>query len=358
MTKGQDDLSTHARELSKRGAVKGGQARSAGMTPEERRELARYAAAARWNRGLTEGSDEDIQQATFGTPDRPLKLGGTEIPCYVVDQGGGRVLRLVLMTGMLKALNISLGGSSGRLSGSRLSRFVVSKALQPYVTEELVEKVTNPILFKTPSGGTAYGYEGSTLADICDVVLEARRKGDLNRQQKHIADQAEILVRGWARVGLSALIDEVTGYQFYRSRHALEEILDRYISKELRKWAKTFPDDFYEEMFRLRGWRYSPFTVKRPSLVGKDTIDVVYKRLAPGVLEELQRITPRDAKGRLAHRLHQRLTENVGHPKLREHLAATTALMRAADDWPGFRRMLDRAFPKLNTTLPLSLPEG
>jgi hypothetical protein len=111
-------------------------------------------------------------------------------------------------------------------------------------------------------------------------------------------------------------------------------------------------------MFRLRGWQYSPFTVKRPSLVGKFTIDVVYERLAPGVLDELQKITPRDAKGRLTHRYHQRLTEDVGHPKLREHLAAATALMRAADDWQAFRRMLDRAFPKLNTTLPLLLRDG
>jgi len=356
MANGQEDLSIHARELSKRGAVKGGLARSAGMTPEERRELARQGAAARWNRGVTEGGEEGIQQATFGTPDRPLKLGGTEIPCYVVEQADGKVLRLVVMAGMLKALNISLGGSSGRLSGSRLSRFVASKALKPFVNEELVEKVNNPILFRTPSGGIAYGYEGSTLADICDVVLEARGKKALNRQQEHIADQALVLVRGWARVGLSALIDEVTGYQYYRSRRALEEILDRYISKELRKWTKTFPDDFYEEMFRLRGWRYSPFTVKRPTLVGKFTMDVVYKRLAPGVLEELQKITPRDAKGRLAHRYHQRLTEDVGHPKLREHLAATTALMRAADDWIAFLRMLNRAFPKLNTNLPLPLP--
>ncbi len=352
-----NDLSMHAKELSKRGAAKGGLARAASMMPEERRELARQAAAARWNREFDDDSQDGIRQATFGTPDHPLKLGEMEIPCYVLPLKDGTALRLVVMAGMLKALNISLGGSSGRLSGSRLSRFVASKALRPYVSEELVDKVNNPILFKAPSGNKAYGYEASTLADICDVVLEARRKGGLNRQQEHIAAQCEILVQGWARVGLDALIDEVTGYQYYRARYALEDILDRYISKELRKWTKTFPDEFYQEMFRLRNWSYVPFSVKRPPLVGSFTTDIVYKRLAPGILDELQKVTPRDAKGRLVHHYHRRLTEDVGHPKLREHLAASTALMRASDSWPSFMRLLDRAFPKLNTNLALPISD-
>jgi hypothetical protein len=72
----------------------------------------------------------------------------------------------------------------------------------------------------------------------------------------------------------------------------------------------------------------------------------VYDRLAPGVRAELNRLTPRDEKGRLKHKLFQRLTDDVGHPKLREHLASSVALMRASDDWDGFARMLDRALPK------------
>jgi hypothetical protein len=40
----------HAVALSKLGAAKGGKARTAGMTPEERKELARKAARARWGK--------------------------------------------------------------------------------------------------------------------------------------------------------------------------------------------------------------------------------------------------------------------------------------------------------------------
>ena len=62
----------------------------------------------------------------------------------------------------------------------------------------------------------------------------------------------------------------------------LEEILEEFISKELVVWAKRFPDEFYEEMFRLKKWPYIPKSTKRPRFAGKLTNDLVYEALAPG----------------------------------------------------------------------------
>jgi hypothetical protein len=162
-------------------------------------------------------------------------------------------------------------------------------------------------------------------------------------------------MRGFSRVGIIALIDEATGYQYVRARYALEEILEQFISKELRKWVKTFPDEFYQLMFRLKGWQYLPVPKAKPAVVGKYTNDIVYARLAPGVLQELKRLTPRDDRGRHMHRFHQRLTEDIGHPRLREHLASVIALMRAATDWRNFYYMLQKAFPKYQENLYLPL---
>jgi hypothetical protein len=53
------------------------------------------------------------------------------------------------------------------------------------------------------------------------------------KQQEHIAKQAEILVRGFAGVGIIALVDEATGYQQDRARDALSRILEAFIAKEL-----------------------------------------------------------------------------------------------------------------------------
>ena len=158
-------------------------------------------------------------------------------------------------------------------------------------------------------------------------------------------------------MGIIALVDEATGYQEVRDRLALQAILEKYISRELMPWTKRFPDEFYKEMFRLRDWQYSPVSVRRPSLIGKFTNDLLYSRLAPGVLAALKEITPRDEKGRTKHRFHQRLTEDVGHLKLAEHLSNIITLMKASAGWPGFYRLVQRALPKHGETLPLKFDD-
>jgi hypothetical protein len=142
------------------------------------------------------------------------------------------------------------------------------------------------------------------------------------------------------------LVDEATGFQEVRARRALEQILEKFISDELLKWAKMFPDEFYQQLARLRGLHYSEIATKRPAYIGHLTNDIVYDRLAPGVLKELKDITPKDDKGRRKHKYHQRLTEDIGNPRLREHLWAVIALMRASSNWRNFYSLLNRAFPK------------
>ncbi|MGZ7317544.1 P63C domain-containing protein, partial [Streptococcus pyogenes] len=101
-----------------------------------------------------------------------------------------------------------------------------------------------------------------------------------------------------AKVGVTALVDEATGYQYERERFELQKIFKAYISEELLKWQKMFPDDFYMEIFRLNGWSYDVQSIKRrPGVVGKWTNELIYKRLPDGVLEELKRRTPKTKKG-------------------------------------------------------------
>ena len=228
-------------------------------------------------------------------------------------------------------------------------KFVTQDRLKPFASERLKPGTLNPIEFRTPDGRRLLGYEATLLADICDAVLEARKHDALTEKQQHIAAQCEILVRGFARVGIIALVDEATGYQADRARDALATILEAFVAKELRKWVKTFPSQFYQEMFRLRDIPYNG-SVKKPQYIGHLTNDLVYDRLAPGVRQELNRLVPRDEKGRLKSRLFQRLTEDVGHPKLREHLASIIVLMRASDNWQSFKRMLDRSLPRYGDT--------
>jgi len=93
-------------------------------------------------------------------------------------------------------------------------------------------------------------------------------------------------------------------------------------------------------------------------VVGKYTIDIVWARLAPGLLKELERLNPKDERGKRRVKHHQFLTDSIGHPKLQEHLHAVMALMRASGrNWDRFKRSLQRAFPKINTNLELPFEE-
>jgi len=235
-----------------------------------------------------------------------------------------------------------------------MERFLAAKSLQPFMSEKLIKALREPV--KIGHHKTApLGYEALVLPELCNAVIDAVDQNALPPQQQHMAIQAKILLRAFSTVGITALVDEATGYQEVRDRIALQEILQRYISGELLAWAKRFPDEFYQELFRLRDWQYTGMSVKRPKLVGKLTNDIVYQRLAPGVLDALKKIVPRDEHGRLVHHYHRRLTEDVGHPALAKHLHAVVALMRASPTWNHFSRALERAFPKLDATAPLRL---
>ena len=189
------------------------------------------------------------------------------------------------------------------------------------------------------------------LADLCNAVLDARQAGNLHYQQEHIAVRCEMLIRAFAKLGIVALVDEATGYQEVRDRMALQAILNRYLRNELAAWAKRFPDEFYQQIFRLRGWTWKGMAVNRPQVVAQYTNDIVYERLTDGIMEELKKRNPRTKNGYRPAKHHQWLTEDVGHPALAQHLYAVIGLMRLSPDWETFMDFLDRAYPKRDTTL-------
>ena len=333
-----------AKQLSQLGAAKGGTARAKSLSPEDRSRIAREAVEARWRKA---GRLVETPQATHGSPDSPLVIANVELQCYVLSDG----TRVLTQAGFLEALGRHRKANV-RKEGSEEGTppILQGKALNPFISKELLEK-SRPIKFRTPHGVVASGYRAEILPQVCELYLTARDQGVLPTNQAHVAKQSEILVRGLANVGIIALVDEATGYQADRARDALAKILDAFVTKELRKWVRTFPAEFYQEMFRLRKIPYTG-SVKKPQYIGHLTNDLVYARLAPGVLEELRRVTPRTENGKLKHRLFQRLTDDIGHPKLREHLASVIALMRAADTWEQFISMIDRSLKRYKV-LPL-----
>lgn len=322
------------------GKAKGGHARALALTKSERTDIARKAAKERW-RG-------DIPKADYSGV---IHIGDLDIPCCVLEDG----TRLLTQFEFLQAIGRSPRPAAGRGSSvEKVAPFLDLDNLKPFVYKEL-EDSTRPIVFRTSTGGRAFGYRAEILPKVCDVYLNARNANALLATQQKFAAACEIIVRGLAHVGIVALIDEATGYQKDRAKDALARILEAFVTKELQPWVQTFPGDFYQEMFRLRGLQYPTDSVRRPQYFGVLTNDIVYKRLAPGVLMELKRVTEKDEKGRPKHRFFQKLTTNIGYPKLREHLGGVVAVMKLSADWKDFAAKLNRLFPRYGESLSLAL---
>jgi hypothetical protein len=351
----QDNASEHARALSAIGAHKGGKARAASLTREKRQEIARQAAEARWGR--------EEEQSGIAIPKArkfvgKLNLSGYQISCAVLDNG----TRVLVERSMANALGSK--GSGAYWARKRkdekkalLPSYISPVYLKDYVSGELKKKLEQPIRYINQYGRLTTGVDATVLPEICDVWITAKENGALNEEQARTAERAYVLMKGFATVGIIALVDEVTGYQEIRDRIALQEILDKYLLDYRAEWAKRFPDEFYKQIFRLNKWPYNPSSVKRPSIIGTMTNDVVYSRLAPGILYELQARTPKDERGRRRFRYHQWFTEDIGHPKLQEHLSNVITLMKVSTSMTVFRRLLQKAFPKLGENLQLDIPE-
>ncbi len=321
--------------MAKSPQSKGGAARAKSLSAKKKKEIAQKAAVARWSAHLPGASHEG-----------ELEIAGLNLPVAVTSDG----TRLMISKAFMTALGRPWKGS---YAGTELPNFIAAKNLLPFITRELRE-VLAPIEFVNKTGQKAMGYRAELLPLVCDVYLDARKKGKvLTESQQRVAEQAEVLMRGFARVGIVALVDEATGYQRDRASDALAKILEKFIAKELQPWIKTFPDEFYEQLFRLRGLKFPKDTVKRPQYFGHLTNDIIYRRLAPGVLEELKRTEPKTFSGKRKGTIQQRLTPELGHPKLREHLASVCTIMDLSADYEDFMGKLEKRHPKYGETMQL-----
>lgn len=323
----------------------GGKARAQLLSPEQRTEIARRAAEKRWY-------SEAPEVLCAGD----LKLGGVVIPCYVTVDGQ----RLISGRAMQEALRlVSEENPTGtEKPGSRLTRLLNNKKLKSLIYKDKSPDHFSPKRIRW-QGRTINGFNGEMLADICEGMLQARSEGKLTTpRQEIIAAQCEVLLRGFARVGIAALIDEATGYQALRPVDALKMYLETILKKELSPWIKHFPDEFYENIYRLKSWPWPGMSKNRYSVVGHYTRNLIYQRLAPGLQEEFDRRNPKGQNGSRKHKNFQWFDE-PGERLFAQQMFTVLALQRAClrrtsgNKWHSFLRMMDEVLPKRGTTLPM-----
>lgn len=277
-----------------------------------------------------------------------IKLGDFVIPCYVLEDG----TRVLSGRGMQEALKMVEEIDDGtQKPGTRLQRYLTQKSLEPFIYKDKEPDHYAPIICYKGSQ-KIHGYEATVLADICDAFLEARKNIQLSSRQAIIAEQCEILIRGFARVGIIALVDEATGYQYDRERFELQRILNAYVSEEVLKWQLTFTDEFYKQIFRLWGIPFIPKYIRnKPSFIGKLTTKYIYEQLPKGVLDKIREKAERTASGNYRYRWHQSLTPEIGKEHLKKQIHEVTALMSVADS----KEQFDGLFQKKYNTKPIQL---
>jgi len=327
---------------------KGGTARANSLTPEQRKEIARKAALARW--------EDDSPTATH---EGSFTIGSTEINAAVLPDGS----RVISQAAFLRAIGRSRSPKAGTGVFSTVDSkpfFLQARALDPFIDNELLES-TKPVFFKTDKGKKAVGYKAEALPAVAETDLRLRdHYYSLNRSVPksvaHIVRACDLVTRALAQVGIVALIDEATGYRQQLEHRELQKILDKWMTGYARKWAKTFPDEFWEKLLRVKG-QESYIGHPKPQFVGHWVNDIVYKRLAPGVLSKVRELNPKKNGGR-KYKHHQFLSEDHGVPELKEHLMKAMTLFDVAlATGQDLDLLLDKVLPRYGDSLMLDLRE-
>lgn len=275
-----------------------------------------------------------------------LEIGSFKISCAVLDNGQ----RIIVDRSLANALGVKGSGAYWQKKkegkGALLPEYISANYLSPFISDDMHQKLSKPVLYKDSDGDFNEGIDATALVDICDIWQQADKKGALNNRAnaKVAAENAYILFKGFANIGITALVDEATGYQYEREKGELQKILKQYIAQELLPWQKRFPDIFYKELFRLNGWDFTVNGIKkRPGVIGTWTKKLIYEQLPKGVLEELEKNTPKNTEGKKIAKMHQLLTDEIGNPHLTAQINQMVTLFQLSDNmkhmWGQFEKL-------------------
>jgi hypothetical protein len=356
-----------APQRSSKSSSPGGIARAKKLSPDERKEIAVEAARARWGKSRSieptgnaslEPAAEDnwegeVIQDGAALPEARhkgvLRLLELEIPCYVLSDGR-RVIGRTSATEML----------TGIKGGGALEKYISVAPLRPFI--DLDRVLSHMISFRLPEveglERNVRGLSADDLIEVCQGFVSAldahsRPSSDtrLTSRQIEMALKAGMFLSACAKVGLDALIDEATGYQYERAERALQVKLKAYLEDEMRPWEKTFPDELWREFGRLTSWHGT--VTQRPKYWGKLVMELIYEYLDEDVAKWLKENAPKPRGGQ---NYHQWLTDQYGLKKLIEHIWMVVGMAKACNSMIELRDKMAELFGKQPVQYRMYLP--
>lgn len=323
-----------------KGRAKGGFKRAEILSPQERREIAKKAAFARWK-------DKPLLAKHKGNFEKDF---GIDVECYVLDDPNRTAV--LSQTGMARVLGLFPTGKS-------LPRFLTSKAMMESGGADFGEIIENPIKFQWGTGGAEApptiinGYDAALLIDICRAIVAAAEKGKLAKRHERVVQQANIILGASAKSGIKHLVYALAGYS-----PTTEEVIAAfklYVLEEAKRYEPEFPNELYVQWHRLyeipvlvRGkpWHFKHLTVRH-----------IYHPLAKssGKLLKLLRAlkaSEGDRQTKLFHFLNE-----VGARALRIHLGRVLEMAESSANRATYEKKVNERFgdqPELDLVMPSS----
>jgi hypothetical protein len=303
----------------------GGKARDAALSDEQKTEIARNAAVARWGDKPAIAFKKGNFKEHFGI----------DVDCYVLDDA--HKTAVITQSGMGQALGLVPRGNA-------FPRFLASKAMVESLGAELRQKLTQPLKFQWSGPGAQpqtiiHGFDATVLIDVCNAIIKV--EANLNHQQKHVARQAHLINSASAKSGIKGLVWALAGYN-----PTAEEVIQafkHYVQEEARKYEKEFPPELYQAWYRL--YEIKPITGRgRPWEFKTLTVDHIYAPLAKsnGKILELTRAL-KAKPGNRKKKLFQFLSE-VGTRALRMHLGRVLEMAEDSPDLATYEKKINKRF--------------
>jgi len=258
-----------------------------------------------------------------------LEVGDSSLPCYVLEDGR----RVFSTRGMLEGL--------GFASNANPNGVFNSKALMPYMlAHNSPYDSGNVIEFITDAGLRAKGYDVEKFMDTCHAISEALDSGKLTGRNEIAGLQANAIIRASSKIGIIALVDEATGYQYVRAEDALQFKLKVYLAEEMRSWEKTFPDELWIEFARLTQWDGQPKR-NRPRYWGYLVMDLIYRYLDPDIAQYIKDHKPKPRKGQ---NYHQWFNADTGMKRLVEHINRVIGMAQGCDTMDELKKKMHNRY--------------
>lgn len=265
---------------------------------------------------------------------------GGLVDCYVLDNGK----RMISQRGALRALRGKARADGGAEDGD-ISRFIGRLPIRFAV---LSAAPTFEMVF--PTGGVAIGRDAEWLVDVLQAYVDAHFEGELHHAQEALARNAAALLKSLGKVGITALIDEATGYEQHREQGALGRLFDRIFRKTIAPWERMFDDDLIRALCKLDGVEWSGG--RHPRHLGSTQEKIYSMILGSDVGLEMQRRNPLPCRGRNHH---QTLAKEA-QSDLRIQLSFVTVIANQSQSKSDFWARMDRQYGDgfLQTELQLS----